>query len=86
MHFYDLTLLFENEPAPVYADACCHFTRDGNEKLVHAIIARVAEAVGNDASSRFVSISAAPDFGLEALRSLSLRPEHYRDGSDTALR
>jgi hypothetical protein len=86
VHFYDLALLFKNEPAPVYGDACCHFTREGNEKLVNAIVARVAEAVADDASPRFVSISADPDFGLEALRSLSLRPKDYRDGSDIALR
>ena len=32
-HIFDATRVFDAEPAPVYADDCCHFTKKGNELL-----------------------------------------------------
>ena len=32
-HIFDATRVFDAEPAPVYVDDCCHFTKKGNELL-----------------------------------------------------
>jgi hypothetical protein len=32
-HIFDATRVFDAEPAPVYVDDCCHYTRKGNELL-----------------------------------------------------
>lgn len=37
VRFLDATTLFDREPAPVYIDDCCHYTRRGYELLAHFI-------------------------------------------------
>jgi hypothetical protein len=37
VRFLDATRLFDREPAPVYMDDCCHYTRRGNEMLADYI-------------------------------------------------
>jgi len=39
VRFHDLTMLFANTKAPIYADSCCHYNRRGNEMLASAIAA-----------------------------------------------
>jgi hypothetical protein len=85
IRFYDLTALFKDDPAPVYGDNCCHFTREGNTKLVRAIITRVAETVRKDPAPHAVSFITF-DYRLETLRSLALQREGYSDGSGVALK
>lgn len=82
--FYDLTALFKADPAPVYADNCCHFTREGNAKLVQAIIARVGDAMGRPRS--YPPSFPDPDYRANTLRSLALQPEGYSDGSGEELK
>ena len=42
--FFDATAIFDAEPAPVYTDNCCHYTRLGNLRLAD-FIARAVMAV-----------------------------------------
>jgi hypothetical protein len=37
VRFLDATRIFDREPAPVYMDDCCHYTRRGNEMLADHI-------------------------------------------------
>jgi len=85
LHFNDLSTLFKDDPEPVYADTCCHLTRQGNDKLVQAIVSRVALAVGKDASPRFVKFTTV-DYGLQNLRAHALQPQAYHDGSGIELK
>jgi hypothetical protein len=39
--FHDLTMLFVDEEEPMYSDDCCHYTEEGNRRVMR----RVAEAV-----------------------------------------
>jgi hypothetical protein len=57
-HFVDATGIFDDEPAAVYADDCCHYTQRGNELLADVIAARVLEAVPSPPAAR--SAAAAP--------------------------
>ena len=41
VRFLDGTHLFDSEPAPVYIDDCCHYTRRGYELLADAVAAEV---------------------------------------------
>lgn len=84
IQFYDMTPLFKDDPAPVYWDDCCHFTKEGNEKLVRAVVANVANAIEKNDRPHLATFIAA-DYRLETLLALSLRPQDYKDGSDSAL-
>jgi len=44
--FFDATRLFDEEPAAVYMDDCCHYTELGNQLLADAIAARVLAGDG----------------------------------------
>lgn len=85
IHFYDLTALFKDYPAPVYVDNCCHFSKEGNIKLVQAIIAHVSDAVNQDATPHLASIVDA-DYRPKTLRDFALQPEGYDDGSGAELK
>jgi hypothetical protein len=45
--FVDATAIFDDEPLPVYADDCCHYTDRGNEILADAIAARIVAPVND---------------------------------------
>jgi hypothetical protein len=85
VRFFDLSTLFKDDPAQAYADNCCHFTREGNAKLVRAIVARVGEALRKDAAPRAASI-AGFDYSPRTLRAFALQPESYVDGSEAELK
>jgi hypothetical protein len=85
MRFFDLSALFRDDPAPVYADNCCHFTREGNAKLVQAIISRIGDAVRKDAAPHAASIVEF-DYSPKTLRAFALHPEGYVDGSGVELK
>ncbi len=84
IRFYDMTLLFKDDHSPVYGDNCCHFTREGNVKLVQAIIANVANSLSKNPRPHLASFVDA-DYRLETLRTLTLQPSHYKDGSEVKL-
>ena len=44
--FVDATGVFDSEPAPVYMDNCCHFTRVGNLRLAEFIAASIVRSPG----------------------------------------
>jgi hypothetical protein len=44
--FFDATRLFDSEPAPVYIDNCCHYTRVGNLRLAEFIGRAVLSVAG----------------------------------------
>ena len=48
MDFHDLTMLFADEEAPMYSDDCCHYTEEGNRRVME----RVARAVVSSYASR----------------------------------
>lgn len=85
IHFYDLTALFKDYPAPVYIDNCCHFSKEGNLKLVRSIIAHVSNAVSQNATPHPASIVDA-DYRPKTLRDLALQQEGYDDGSGAELK
>jgi hypothetical protein len=85
IRFFDLSALFKDDPAPVYADNCCHFTKEGNAKLVHAIISRIADSLRKDAAPRAASI-AEFDYSPKTLRAFALQPEGYADGGGVELK
>lgn len=85
MHFNDLSPLFKDDPEPVYADTCCHFTKEGNSKLVKAIVSRVALAIGKEPSPRFIKFTTA-DYSFQNLRAHALQPQIYHDGSGIELK
>lgn len=39
--FHDLTMLFRDEPGPIYADPCCHYTPHGAALVARAIAAAI---------------------------------------------
>ncbi len=41
--FHDATGIFDDEPAAVYEDNCCHYNQLGNEMLAEFIARRVLE-------------------------------------------
>jgi hypothetical protein len=47
LQFLDATKIFDNEPSPVYADDCCHYTDRGNEILADAIAAQIGSYVNS---------------------------------------
>jgi len=85
IHFNDLTTLFKDDPEPVYVDTCCHFTKEGNAKLVAAIVARAAQAIGKQELPHLVKFTAI-DYSQENLRTYALQPKAYRDGSGIELK
>ena len=85
VHFNDLTLLFKDDPGAIYTDTCCHFTLDGNAKLVKAIVERVTEVVGKNEAPHLVRFAEA-DYSAQHLRSLAVQPKDYHDGSGVALK
>lgn len=44
--FVDATGVFDSEPAAVYMDNCCHYTRVGNQRLAEFIAASILSAPG----------------------------------------
>ncbi len=44
--FFDATHVFDQEPAPVYMDDCCHYTLVGNQVLADFIAASILGAPG----------------------------------------
>jgi hypothetical protein len=40
------TRIFDNEPAPIYADNCCHYNARGNEMLADFIAATILNSGG----------------------------------------
>jgi hypothetical protein len=85
IRFFDLSVLFKDDVAPVYADNCCHFTKEGNAKLVHAIVSRIGDAMRKDATPHAASI-AEFDYSPKVLRDFALQAEGYVDGSGVALK
>jgi hypothetical protein len=47
-HFVDATGVFDREPAPVYEDDCCHYTRLGNERLAELIASEIVNHAAAD--------------------------------------
>ena len=84
VRFFDLSTLFKDDPAQVYADNCCHFTKEGNTKLVQAMISRTADAMRKDPAPRTASI-AEFDYSPKTLRAFALQPDGYVDGTGTGL-
>jgi hypothetical protein len=85
IRFFDLSALFKDDPAPVYADNCCHFTKEGNAKLVQAIISRIADSMRKDAAPHAASIVEF-DYRPKTLRAFALQPGVYVDGSGVELK
>jgi len=46
VRFFDATHAFDQEPAPVYMDNCCHYTLTGNQVLADFIAASILNAPG----------------------------------------
>ena len=44
--FFDATRIFDDEPAPVYMDNCCHYTLVGNHRLAEFVAASILSAPG----------------------------------------
>jgi hypothetical protein len=42
VHFHDLSLLFEHEPAALYVDECCHVSAEGSRRIGEAMGRAVA--------------------------------------------
>ena len=45
-HFFNGIGIFDNEPAPVYMDNCCHYTLAGNQRLADFVAASILTAGG----------------------------------------
>ncbi len=45
-HFFNGISIFDNEPAPVYMDNCCHYTLTGNHRLADFVAASILDAGG----------------------------------------
>jgi hypothetical protein len=43
VNYYDLTMLFAQEPAPLYIDTCCHLSPEGNRRVAAAISRAIAD-------------------------------------------
>ena len=48
VEFHDLTMIFADEPARMYADDCCHYTEEGNRRYIE----RVAEALASSIEAK----------------------------------
>ncbi len=46
VRFVDATRVLDREPAPVYMDNCCHYTRAGNDVLARFIAASILDSPG----------------------------------------
>lgn len=46
VRFFDATGVLDREPAPVYMDNCCHYTRIGNDVVADFIAASILDAPG----------------------------------------
>jgi hypothetical protein len=44
--FFDATHVFDDEPAPVYMDNCCHYTLAGNRRLADFVAASILSTPG----------------------------------------
>jgi hypothetical protein len=42
--FFNLTMLFKDEPRSMYGDTCCHYNRLGNERVAEAVAKAIADA------------------------------------------
>jgi hypothetical protein len=41
VNFFDATVLFDNQDASVFYDACCHYSEAGNVVLANALAQRI---------------------------------------------
>jgi hypothetical protein len=51
-YFFNGVQIFDAEPAPVYMDNCCHYTRVGNERLADVVAAAILKSKGAWAGTR----------------------------------